>query len=408
MKIKSIYVNNFKSLVNFKIDLADFNCLVGLNGSGKSTFLQFVSFLSQLMKGNMKGWLNRRGWEFTDCLSQMKTDFNIEFRVDFVEDDNLCGSWEGTYQSILLYCVKEKISYNGVTIIVENIDDNTRTFRLTENNVSLLESNIIFQYKGSILSVLKHPIISEKFDTLKSFISGIEMCDLLSPDMLHQGSKVESAESIGLKGENLAAFLWKIGEEKCNKIVQKLKPFYPQLEKIEIQDCNYVKPLIGNIKKELFITESYKKQQSDTVVNLVLANHINDGLLRLIAFLAQLETKSQSLLFDEIENGINTELIDFLMKQLIENDKQIIVTTHSPMILNFIDDDIARKGVHYFYKTQEGFTQSFPFFSISRIDKKLNVMGPGEAFVDTDLINLIDEINVVKNKEQPPRDKSIA
>ena len=68
--------------------------------------------------------------------------------------------------------------------------------------------------------------------------------------------------------------------------------------------------------------------------------------------------------------------------------------------------------LHYFYKTQEGFTQSFPFFSIPRINKKLNVMGPGEALVDTDLIGLADEINVTKNKEeeeqQQPHDKSIA
>jgi len=58
MRIKSIEANNFKSLVDFRIELAGFNCLIGLNGSGKSTVLQFIDFVSQLVRGDMKGWLN--------------------------------------------------------------------------------------------------------------------------------------------------------------------------------------------------------------------------------------------------------------------------------------------------------------------------------------------------------------
>jgi len=47
MKVKKIKVNNFKSLVDFECPLDKFNCLVGLNGSGKSTVLQAFDFLSQ-------------------------------------------------------------------------------------------------------------------------------------------------------------------------------------------------------------------------------------------------------------------------------------------------------------------------------------------------------------------------
>ena len=51
--IKSIWVDNFKSLVDFKLELAKFNCIVGLNGSGKSTVLQALDFVSQLMVGDI-------------------------------------------------------------------------------------------------------------------------------------------------------------------------------------------------------------------------------------------------------------------------------------------------------------------------------------------------------------------
>lgn len=77
---------------------------------------------------------------------------------------------------------------------------------------------------------------------------------------------------------------------------------------------------------------------------------------------------------------------------LVGTKQQIVVTTHSPMILNYLDDEIARKGVLYLYKTPKGHTKAIPFFSIPSLKKKLAVMGPGEAFVDTNLTLLGEEI----------------
>jgi hypothetical protein len=79
----------------------------------------------------------------------------------------------------------------------------------------------------------------------------------------------------------------------------------------------------------------------------------------------------------------------------VTTPKQVMVTTHSPMILNYLDDDIARKGILYLYKTRRGHTKSIPFFSIPSLAEKLTVMGPGEAFVDTNLIDLTDEIEAI-------------
>ncbi len=45
--IKSVRVVNFKSLADVTLSLGHFNCLVGMNGAGKSTVLQALDFLSQ-------------------------------------------------------------------------------------------------------------------------------------------------------------------------------------------------------------------------------------------------------------------------------------------------------------------------------------------------------------------------
>ena len=48
--ITSIWIDNFKSLVDFKIELAKFNCVVGLNGAGKSTLLHALDFINFAVK----------------------------------------------------------------------------------------------------------------------------------------------------------------------------------------------------------------------------------------------------------------------------------------------------------------------------------------------------------------------
>ena len=132
--------------------------------------------------------------------------------------------------------------------------------------------------------------------------------------------------------------------------------------------------------------------------------YLNDGTLRLIAILSQLQSKQSFLLFDEIENGINSELIEFLLDTLIASNHQVMITTHSPMILNYIDDETAIKSVNYIYKTEEGFTKSIPFFSIPSMKEKLELMGAGEVYVDTNLSNLHEEIKLLEaqkeNKEE--------
>lgn len=81
MIIKQIKVDNFKSLVNFELPLAKFNCLVGLNGSGKSTVLQFFDFISQQVRGDLKGLLNRRQWKASDINSRLTRKKNIDFEI---------------------------------------------------------------------------------------------------------------------------------------------------------------------------------------------------------------------------------------------------------------------------------------------------------------------------------------
>nr|WP_236786664.1 hypothetical protein [Allochromatium tepidum] len=55
-----------------------------------------------------------------------------------------------------------------------------------------------------------------------------------------------------------------------------------------------------------------------------------------------------------------------MLDVLVNAHQQILVTTHSQMILNYPDDSVARAGVQYLYKTPEGFTRAVPHSSTIR------------------------------------------
>lgn len=368
--IKSLWVDNFKSLVDFKIELAKFNCVVGLNGVGKSTLLQALDFISQLMQGDIDGWLKSRHWDSSDLNSKLTAKKNIDFNV-LLSLGETEVVWSGSFNRTSLSCTKETIAENGEKIL--SVEDGSYTFNGKKHE-------IVFDYQGSLLSRLKENEQWKILKEVKSLILNIRSLDLISPELLRSQNRTSEGK-LGLGGEKLSAFIHESGQEAKLKLKDELIKVYPQLNTI-------VTKSLRSGWKQLEVKESYNNKHL-----ISTARHVNDGMLRLMAILLQLDLGNAFLLFDEIENGINPELIEFLTDHLVNTNDQILVTTHSPMILNFLEDDIAKAGVHYLYKTDDGFTRSTKLFDLPSMVAKLEFMGPGEVFIDTDLTQLYKEIS---------------
>ena len=389
MRVRSIEASNFKSLVEFKLDLAKFTCLVGLNGSGKSTVLQFIDFLSQLVRGNMKAWLAERKWKSLDLKSKLTKKVNIEFCVRFSTDSGEpAGKWEVTYSPKSNRCTTERLDLLDFVL-----EANKDSFEITDLKTGKGRGHeIAFDYEGSIVSALKEELLPPSLLECKKFLGDVKSLDLLDPEHLRQRTR-ESSGTLGLGGQHLAAFLHEMNDQKRLSLIAQLKKVYPQLQGLHAKS-------LRSGWKQLEINEAYEEAGPGFFPALVTeARHVNDGMLRLMAILAELQTRDCFVLFDEIENGINPELVEFVISNLVNARQQVLVTTHSPMILNYLDDEIAKKGVIYLYKTPRGHTKSIPLFSIPSLAKKLTVMGPGEAFVDTNLTTLSDEIARMNGEE---------
>lgn len=381
--IKKISIDNFKAMADFRMnDIPALLCLVGLNGAGKTTFLQVFDFLGQLVQGRMHDWLAGRGWEAADLRSKLSNKLNINYDVDIYLDDYGLVTWKGTYQVAKGWSVEESVI---------RINDKETALKTSGSRITIdgETRDIAFNYEGSILS--QQRLIPGKNDlliALKSFLLGLKSLELLSPHLLRSTSRQKTGD-IGLGGEHLPVFLSSLDSDQRKRLASMLKEFYPHLADWDIRSQKYG-------WKSLFVNEEWGASHISTG-----SRHVNDGFLRIIAILAQAMGRHQVLLYDEIENGITPELVEKLVDFLVGCGKQVIVTTHSPMILNYLPDEVARKSVFLLYRSKSGAIKNLRYFDHPEALRKLDILGPGEVFVDTPINDIISTFPVPPGDGHP-------
>ena len=245
------------------------------------------------------------------------------------------------------------------------------------------------KYEGSTLSFIDASDVHPALGALKHVAANLRSLDLLSPQSMRRRAK-EGAD-IGYGGERLGAFIHGLPTKDKVALTKALKRFYPQVAELSTT-------ALRAGWKDLGIVEQY--DNADFVPSRLEsdARQVNDGLLRVLAILSQVSVGQASgrsdqpddlgqscVLFDEIENGINPELMQKLVELLLGAKRQVIVTTHSPLVLNYLPDDVAKESVLLLYRNNLGHTKAVRLFDLPSTQKKLALLGPGEVFVDTNL-----------------------
>jgi len=384
--ITDIHIMNFKSIAAATFQLGQFNCLVGMNGAGKSTVLQVFDFLSHLMRGDVEAWLQDRSWSASDLNNKLRKESNISLVVTYQIEEGHRLIWRGDFNRTMLRCTKEWVD----EVWRDGRSDLRHKLFRAEGSSYTFEGDpsrdVAFTYQGSLFSVLKDSEFPEPLLAFRDAMRQIRSLELLAPQLLRKRARSTDLD-IGIGGEKLSAFLGRIKGQDKSSLLTLLKQFYPSVVDFKVTS------MVSGWKK-LSVTEQFGSQTLETE-----ATHLNDGLLRVLAVLAQSSSHRSLILLDEIENGINQELVETLVDTLVASNQQLVVTTHSPLILNYLEDDVARRAVQLVYKSSDGGTRLRRLFDIPRISAKLDAMGPGDAFVDTDLRLLAQECLALDQEE---------
>jgi predicted ATPase len=381
--ITRFHIENFKSLADFDLPseshrLGMFVCLIGLNGSGKSTLLQALDFAGHVVLGKEKEWLAQREWKPTEISTNLgnKRSPVVVFRIEMQDPNGMPMSWEARYNTIQGRCTQESVKANDRTVL--NLTEGRLELANSSGRLEKKFAKMDFVYQGSVLSLLQLSDADAWLKWVKDALGNLKSLELLSPQLMRR--RARSAQDMGLGGEKLSAFLGTLPQVQKRRLLTELQRFYPWL-------ANWDVKTLKAGWKSLRVEEEFAGRHT------VEAAHVNDGLLRVMAILSEAYGEHSFLLFDEIENGINPELVEKLMDGLRDCRKQVVVTTHSPMILNYIPDDVARESVHLLYKTKRGETRSVRYFDLEGTNSKLRALGPGEVFADTNLTRLVSQIN---------------
>lgn len=387
--IERLYVDNFKSLNEFEITLSPFTVIVGNNTAGKSSVLQVIEFLMNTVREDFNVILERRGWKVGDVKSKLYSKPKIYIQCD------IGWSRDGAYRKISWELViSAYINKNIMELLSEKIvlhEQNEEKELLIYNTSSASECCLydvegekhpiegISEIHSSFLKMIslsdenksKYPVLTE----LKEYLINSDSFELLSPEKMRLSSR-GSVDSIGNAGEKLPSFIKSMTEtqkDNFNKYINEI--FGNHLVSVDAK----TKGTPG--WTQIISTEQYLNKAMS-----IESKNMSDGMLRMLAFLAVAEIDKQgvTMLFDEIENGINLNYAEKLIRVLKTNcqkrGNQLIVTTHSTIFMDYVDKE---EIIYLFRDPKNGFTKAAALFDNPVFRRKLEYLYPGEVFMNT-------------------------
>jgi predicted ATPase len=371
MRIVAFSVEGFKSLKKLSLpedgELGQLCCLIGANGAGKTTILQALDLLSAMFDADrIRDWIKARGWESDELGGAGNSSPLIQMSVTARDGADLY-EWSGTFNRSknIWRCTTEKLLINNTAALA------------TKNKIysapCLHRIPITFNYQGSILSMLSinyriFGVLLDKTIQFVNFMRGVQSLELLSPQLIKE--RAREGEALGRGGERLSAYMHRLNEAQRDLLLTHLQLIYPQVTGLKTED-------LRSGWKRLVITEA----RGDTTVEID-ARHASDGMLRALTILTELLCSPHPvILFDEIENGLYPELLGPLIKTLATaHNKQLFITTHSPLIINWMPAENAQRDVFFVFRDANDHPAALRFSSLPSV--KADAQGPGEALAE--------------------------
>ncbi|MFP6562358.1 AAA family ATPase [Paraburkholderia sp. B3] len=312
--IDRLSIEGYKSIRKLDgLSLGKLNVLIGANGAGKSNFIGFFRLLARLMAGELNLYVAKAGGpdsllhygrKRTHALAADLRFANNGYRLELqpTQDNRFVFSKEEFYWN---YTNKFYTLGAGHT---ETASTSGRYGTMAEYIVPAITSWIVYHFHDT----------SDSAPMKQSW--AINDNARLRPD-----------------GANLAAYLYRLSEtfpahyQRIVDTVRLVAPFFSRFM------------LRPNPLDQTSIQLEWQEKGSDFPF---LAHHLSDGTLRFICLATVLlqpdELMPATILVDEPELGLHPyaiELLAALMRQCVDRDHQLIVSTQSVELLNQFDPE---------------------------------------------------------------------
>jgi len=380
--IKSIHIENFKSIQSLDLELGRLNVFIGANGSGKSNILEAIAMGSAAMEDKLDDeFLVNRGIRVSDGNLMVsgfaKGSKNNPIKLFFSNSEL---GWLYTLMPpsgvLKTWTNKGEVISNGseysskiggrldftIPLLKEGalVDELEKQGKKLDKDSKKWLKVWEFLAQATADTTLANDYFKHIFE--KSVIleyAGNDFLNFLiyAPEnhFLRRFEEEAAIKPLGIKGEGLFKLISIIAEEKTdqfNEIKQHLK-LIDWFEDFEIPgDLKFTERRIKIKDQYLADDLQYFDQRS-----------ANEGFLYLLFYLTLFVSDLTPHFFaiDNIDNALNpklgSELIKVLAKLSKEHNKQALLTTHNPVILDGLDLNDEDQRLFVVYRNADGHTK---------------------------------------------------
>ncbi len=344
MKIEKISIKNFKVFKNASFEnLSTMVVLVGVNGSGKSTFFDVLNFLQDALFYNVSTALAKRGG-FRNVLSR-GVEGNIEFEIKYREPTGKLATYflsigtENGGPIVFREILKFRRGSKGQPWHFLDFTKGEGEAITNEDHYDGIKHVYIQREKQSLTSpdtlAIKGLGQFKKFRVVNTFREMIEKWHI-SDFHINAARNIQDdcyAEQLSEKGDNLplvTKFIYEHHRNIFDIILEKMRSRIPGVSMVEAKPMEDGRLIL--------------KFQDGSFKDPFAARYISDGTIKMFAYLILLHdpTPHNLLCVEEPENQLYPELMIELSEEFREyGDRggQIFITTHSPDFLNGVNLD---------------------------------------------------------------------
>ena len=378
--VNKIGIRNFKSIDTLDLELGRFNVIIGANGSGKSNVLEAIAMMGaaavkkldneflvprgiRVAKANhMRSAFDARNSALPIVLSCEQGDFPVEWIIN--NENEPFSSWTTVGPAIRpvvewiehLITDKPLVSKQALELSeavlhekpeIASIFDSLRGMIGSDPGMLEFAKTTIYQV---VHNLLPKELQEDLFRHLGNFL-------IYSPDFdtLRNFKEEGQIEPMGKKGEGLFNLLRNLCEQQPELLlnIQRNLSLFEWYQGLSVPS----NALSGD--RYIEIDDRFLSKEIDQLDQ----RSANEGFLFVLFYLALFMSEYTPKFFaiDNIETALNpklaTELMVRLNKLSKDHGKQVIMTTHSPAVLDGLDLNDPEQRLFVAYRNIDGRTR---------------------------------------------------
>jgi AAA15 family ATPase/GTPase len=377
--IRELTIQNYKSILDHKIELGRINVFIGENGCGKTNILEAMAMAAATLTDKLsveelfargirvaKPAIMRSSFEESKSLAiLLSLTFTIITPRNSPRDYSVPLKLSHATKSDVTFTETGRKSLTSRLGGIVEAERQVKTFLDLANAAQSDPAarntlvDFIIEAKDNFNSVAALAIYDEGRSLLSAQMSdfAIYNANILALRGLYTFSR---RTPLGIYGENLDVAMSALPSDVWADVLERAK-CVSWLEDIVVDpedSRKYEGHKLGQSKSNLYFHDRFMKRRN----NVFSAENVNEGILHVLFYLTLFVSESAPKVFgiDNIDTALNPQLCRDLMKQLAElaakHDKQALITTHNPAVLdgmNLLDDE---QRLFVVYRDDDGHT----------------------------------------------------